>query len=328
MVDDIKKEEEQLEEDIIVDLPTEESEGKQETKPEEPTEQEAPVQSEETVEEEIEVDESTEDELDTDISEDAEESKDKKSFGKRAEKRIKRLVKEKKELETKLKNLQDQERSWTTERSELQSRTKDSELQAINSYIERLNAQEKQSLSALKTAKETGDIDAEIKAQDALASVKAETLIAQQYKARAETNTTVKELPKEEPKEEKQNAVPDRKALNWQKRNEWFGGNSTKDRIMTQAAMVIHKELIEEGIMPADNPDEYYNELDSRIRDEFPERFQNTAVKKVSPVMGGTRSAIGKNQVKLTKSEVEMANRLGVSLQEYARQKVRQKAGG
>ena len=56
--------------------------------------------------------------------------------------------------------------------------------------------------------------------------------------------------------------------------------------------------------------------------------FQNTAVKKVSPVMGGTRSAIGKNQVKLTKSEVEMANRLGVSLQEYARQKVRQKAGG
>ena len=52
MVDDIKKEEEQLEEDIIVDLPTEESEGEQETKPEEPTEQEAPVQSEETVEEE------------------------------------------------------------------------------------------------------------------------------------------------------------------------------------------------------------------------------------------------------------------------------------
>lgn len=328
MVDDIKKEEEQLEEDIIVDLPTEESEGEQETKPEEPTEQEAPVQSEETVEEEVEVEESTEDESDTDISEDAEESKDKKSFGKRAEKRIKRLVKEKKELEAKLKNLQDQEKSWTTERSELQSRTKDSELQAINSYIERLNAQEKQSLSALKTAKEAGDIDAEIKAQDALASVKAETLIAQQYKARAETNTTVKESSKEEPKEEKQSAVPDRKALNWQKRNEWFGGNSTKDRIMTQAAMVIHKELIEEGIMPADNPDEYYNELDSRIRDEFPERFQNTAVKKVSPVMGGTRSAIGKNQVKLTKSEVEMANRLGVSLQEYARQKVRQKAGG
>ena len=328
MVDEIKKEEEQLDEEIIVDLPTEESEGKKETMPEEPVQEEAPVQSEETVEEEIDVEESTDDDDDTDISEDPEESKDKKQFGKRAEKRIKRLVKEKKDLEARLKNLEDQEKSWTTERTQLQSRTKDSELQAINSYIERLNAQEKQSLSALKTAKEAGDIDAEIKAQDALASVKAETLIAQQYKARAETNTTVKESPKEEPKEEKQSAVPDRKALNWQKRNEWFGGNSTKDRIMTQAAMVIHKELIEEGIMPADNPDEYYNELDSRIRDEFPERFQNTAVKKVSPVMGGTRSAIGKNQVKLTKSEVEMANRLGVSLQEYARQKVRQKAGG
>ena len=329
MVDEIKKEEEQLEEDIIVDLPTEESEGKKETMPEEPVQEEAPVQSEETVEEEIDVEESTDDDDDTDISEDPEESKDKKQFGKRAEKRIKRLVKEKKDLEARLKNLEDQEKSWTTERTKLQSRTKDSELQAINSYIERLSAQEKQSLSALKTAKEAGDIDAEIKAQDALASVKAETLIAQQYKARAETDTTVKEEPKQESKiETPQSSLPDRKALNWQKRNEWFGGGTTKDRIMTQAAMVIHKELIEEGIMPANNPDEYYNELDSRIRDEFPERFQNTAVKKVSPVMGGTRSAIGKNQVKLTKSEVEMAGRLGVSLQEYARQKVRQKAGG
>ena len=79
---------------------------------------------------------------------------------------------------------------------------------------------------------------------------------------------------------------------------------------MTQAAMVIHKELVEEGIVPSSSPDEYYNELDSRIRGEFPERFKNTAAKKVPPVLSGTRSAIGKNQVKLSKSEVDMANRL------------------
>jgi hypothetical protein len=97
---------------------------------------------------------------------------------------------------------------------------------------------------------------------------------------------------------------------------------------MTQAAMVIHKELVDEGIVPSTSPDEYYNELDSRIRGEFPERFKNKAAKKVPPVLSGTRSAIGKNQVKLSKSEVDMANRLGVSLQEYARQKVRQQAGG
>ena len=331
MVDETKKEDIQEEqEEIIVDLPGDESEGKEETKPEEQPEQEAPVPSEEVVEEEPEDEEPSEEEEDTESSEDEEESKDKKQFGKRAEKRIKRLVKEKKELEAQLKAMKDQEETWTSERETLQSRTKDSELQAINSYIERLKAQEKQSLTALKTAKEAGDIDSEIKAQDALASVKAETLIAQQYKVRAESDTR-KEKPKDKPKKESkpaQDYTPDRNALNWQKRNEWFGGSSTKDRIMTQAAMVIHKELVEEGIVPSTNADEYYNELDSRIRGEFPERFKNTAAKKVPPVLSGTRSAIGKNQVKLSKSEVDMANRLGVSLQEYARQKVRQQAGG
>ena len=332
MVDETKKEEIQEEqEEIIVDLPGEESEGTEETKPEEPTEQEAPVESEEVVEEESEDEEPSEEDEDTESSDDIEEPKDKKQFGKRAEKRIKRLVKEKKDLEAQLKAMKDQEETWTSERESLQSRTKDSELQAINSYIERLKAQEKQSLTALKTAKEAGDIDAEIKAQDALASVKAETLIAQQYKVRAESDTPKKDKPKSKPKVEdkpSQDYAPDRQALNWQKRNEWFGGSSTKDRIMTQAAMVIHKELVDEGIVPSSSPDEYYNELDSRIRGEFPERFKNTAAKKVPPVLSGTRSAIGKNQVKLSKSEVDMANRLGVSLQEYARQKVRQQAGG
>ena len=332
MVDEDKKEDIQEEqEEIIVDLPGEESEGKEESKPEEQPEQEAPVPSEEVVEEEPEDEEPSEEEEDTESSEDEEESKDKKQFGKRAEKRIKRLVKEKKELEAQLKNLKEQEESWTSERDELQTKSRDSELQAINSYIDRLKAQEKQSLSALKTAKEAGDIDSEIKAQDALASVKAETLIAQQYKVRAESDTTKRDKPKSKPKVENQTTqdyAPDRQALNWQKRNEWFGGSSTKDRIMTQAAMVIHKELVDEGIVPSTSPDEYYNELDSRIRGEFPERFKSKAAKKVPPVLSGTRSAIGKNQVKLSKSEVDMANRLGVSLQEYARQKVRQQAGG
>jgi len=179
----------------------------------------------------------------------------------------------------------------------------------------------------LKTSKEAGDIDAEIKAQDALASVKAENLVARQYKMRAESDA---ERRKEKPKPQlaPTSAAPDRKALEWQKRNEWFGSTSTKDRIMTQAAMVIHKELIDESILPNNSPDEYYNELDSRIRDEFPDRFKNTRIKKIPTVISGTRSAIGKNQVKLTKTEVDMANRLGVSLQDYARQKVRQQAGG
>ena len=332
MIDEEKQEDQvnESEEEIVVELPEEKSEGVQ---PEEPV-TEAPVVAEETAEEddEEEVEEKSEteseEEDEAEISEDT-ESKDKKVFGKRAEKRIKRLVKEKKELESKLKELSIREQQWTTERDVLESRSKDSELHAINQYIDRLKSQEKQSLSALKTSKEAGDIDAEIKAQDALASVKAEALVAQQYKMRAESSpkkvekTTTRKAP-----DQTTTAVPDRKALEWQKRNEWFGSTTTKDRIMTQAAMVIHKELINEGIAPNATPEEYYNELDSRIREEFPERFKTKRTKKIPTVISGTRSAPGKNQVKLTKTEVDMAHRLGVSLEDYARQKVRQQAGG
>jgi len=329
MIDEDKREEQLDEEEIVVELPDEKSEDEAKVKSEEPKDTKAPVVVEEATESEEEAEEESEVEEEEEVekSEGTEESKDKKVFGKRAEKRIKRLVKEKKELEAKLHDLSSKEQAWIQERDTLTSQSKDSELHAINQYIDRLKSQEKQSLSALKTAKESGDIDAEIKAQDALASVKAENLVARQYKMRAESDSEKrKEKPK--PKVAPTSAAPDRKALEWQKRNEWFGSTSTKDRIMTQAAMVIHKELIDESIFPNTSPDEYYNELDSRIRDEFPDRFKNTRAKKIPTVISGTRSAIGKNQVKLTRTEVDMANRLGVSLQDYARQKVRQQAGG
>ena len=329
MIDEDKKEEQLDEDEIVVELPDEKSEDEAKVKSEEPKDTKAPVVSEETIESEEETEEESEVEEEEEVekSEDAGESKDKKVFGKRAEKRIKRLVKEKKELEARLQDLSSKEQAWIQERDTLTSRSKDSELHAINQYIDRLKSQEKQSLSALKTSKEAGDIDAEIKAQDALASVKAENLVAQQYKMRAESDAERRKA-KPKPKVVPTSTITDRKALEWQKRNEWFGSTSTKDRIMTQAAMVIHKELIDESILPNNSPDEYYSELDSRIRDEFPDRFKNTRIKKIPTVISGTRSAIGKNQVKLTKTEVDMANRLGVSLQDYARQKVRQQAGG
>ena len=334
MIDETKKGEEQLEEEeeIVVELPDDKSEDKVEkTKSEESKDTETPVVVEETMESEDEAEEEdskAEEEEEVEKSEGT-ESKDKKVFGKRAEKRIKQLVKEKKELEYRLRELSSKEEVWGREKDVLTSKSKDSELHAINQYIDRLKSQEKQSLTALKTAKESGDIDAEIKAQDALASVKAENLVARQYKIKAESDAEIRKVKlKPKPRAVSTSAVSDRKALEWQKRNEWFGSTATKDRIMTQGAMVIHKELIEEGVLPNNSPDEYYNELDSRMRDEFPERFKTKRTTKIPTVMSGTRSTMGKNQVKLTKTEVDMANRLGVSLQDYARQKQRQQAGG
>jgi putative NIF3 family GTP cyclohydrolase 1 type 2 len=323
MIDDPKKEED-LNEEIEVEI---DEEGHTESPSEE---QPAPEPETPETEKEEEVEDKPEEEEDSTELEpesEEEESDDKKVYGKRAEKRIKRLVKQRKELQEKLEALEAEKQKFQEEREELAGRTAESELEAVKQYGNRLKAQEKEILATLKDAKAQGDVDREIEATDKLASVKAEALIVKQYEQRAGRTSTTKKVSAEETakKLEEKVAVPDRRAVQWQKRNSWFGGNDQSQKIMTQAAMVIHKELIEEGVYPDADPDEYYSELDARIRNEFPEKFKaEKSAKKVQVVAGGTRtSPSGKQKVTLTKSEVETANKLGVSLQEYAKQKMR-----
>ena len=318
MIDDPKKEED-LNEQVEVEI---DEEGHTESPAEEQPapEPETPDTEEETDDEPVEEESPVE-------TEEEEESEDKKIYGKRAEKRIKRLVKQRKELQEKLDALEKEKQKFQEEREELAGRTAESELEAVKQYGNRLKAQEKEVLATLKDAKAQGDVDREIEATDKLASIKAEALIVKQYEQRAGKTSTTKKVSAEETanKPEEKAPVPDRRAVQWQKRNSWFGGNDQSSKIMTQAAMVIHKELIEEGVYPDADPDEYYSELDARIRTEFPEKFKaEKSAKKVQVVAGGTRtSPSGKQKVTLTKSEVETAKKLGVSLQEYAKQKMR-----
>ena len=298
-------------------------EGQIETSSEEPKAPEPETPDTDIEEDDDEADDTAEDSTE-DVTEE-EVSEDKKLYGKRAEKRIKRLVKQRKELEERLTALEEEKVKFTKERSELVGRSADSELAAVVQYGDRLKAQEREVLASLRSAKEAGDVDKEIDATDKLASIKAEALVVRQYEERAKSASAQKVSTEETVETKPQATLPDRKAVTWQKRNSWFGGNNQSEKIMTQAAMIIHKELIEEGIYPDSDPDEYYNELDARVRTEFPGKFkQDSSVKKVQVVAGGTRtSPSGKQKVTLTKSEVETANKLGVSLQEYARHKIR-----
>jgi len=318
MIEDPKQEELSQEDELEIEI---DEEGQTETSSEE---LDAPEQ--ETPETEVDEEELVENTTEETPTEDEEESDDKKMYGKRAEKRIKRLVKQRKELEEKLQALEDEKVKFQKERQELVGRSAESELAAVTQYGDRLKAQEGEVLATLRDAKTNGDVDKEIEATDKLASIKAEALVVKQYEERAKSASTKQKVSDEETdKQPEQQRAPDRKALQWQKRNSWFGGNNQSEKIMTQAAMIVHKELIDEGIYPDADPDEYYNELDARIRTEFPEKFkQNSSAKKVQVVAGGTRtSPSGKQKVTLTKSEVETANKMGVSLQEYARQKMR-----
>ena len=312
--------------DIEVELPNEDEVVEESTSKSEETvkEETAPETQESAETEETEEEQETSPDLEAD--DEQEEKTQVKTYGKRAEKRIKRLIKQKKELEEALAKSDEDRKSLSRNNDDLVSRNKDSEVQALESYVDKLEAQESQALSALRVAKEAGDIEAEIKATDILAQSKAETLVAKQYKARAETQAKSRKVstsdtrvqPNVEP-----TAAPDRRALSWQKRNQWFGGGTRTDKVMTQAAMMIHNELIEEGVSAQVDAAEYYSELDARVREEFPEKFKNTNAKKSTTVIGGTRVAPGKQKVTLTRSEVDMADRLGVDYKEYARQKLR-----
>jgi hypothetical protein len=113
---------------------------------------------------------------------------------------------------------------------------------------------------------------------------------------------------------------PDPKAETWAEKNEWFGS----DTVMTHAAFGIHSQLKEEGFDLSS--DEYYDELDRRIRKEFPQKFkrqqasvQSTAPD-VAPATRGTTTGVnGRRTIKLTPSEVAIARKLGVPLEEYAK---------
>jgi len=113
-----------------------------------------------------------------------------------------------------------------------------------------------------------------------------------------------------------QNTAPaaaprDYKAEDWASRNSWFG----KDEEMTAFAYGLHEKLVKSGVDPTS--DEYYERLDSRIREIFPQNFKRS--KRTSNVASAGRTAAGKKTVALTKSQIAIAQRLGVSKEDYAR---------
>jgi hypothetical protein len=166
-------------------------------------------------------------------------------------------------------------------------------------------------------ARDEGDIDTEIQAQERLAA-----LINEQYQlAGYEGQRAQQPVPQPIQQPIQQPRGPSVKAESWAEKNQWFGS----DRVMTHAAWGIHQQLIEEeGFDP--ESDEYYDELDLRIRSEFPHKFeqQNRKPKNVQSVAPATRSSgvtqgSARKTVKLSPSQVAIARKLGVPLEEYAK---------
>lgn len=208
------------------------------------------------------------------------------------------------------------------ENRRLQTRVQALDQGYMNEYGARLETQEEIIKGAYRVAYETGDADAMIKAQEDLARIVMEKQRYATAKQRAEMQNARPQQQVERPVEQpvQQRApTPDPRAQTWAEKNSWFG----EDRIMTTAALAIHQTLVEdEGFDP--NGEEYYTEIDRRMRSEFPHRFSAKRTgggSQVAPAgASASRStAQERRTVRLTPSQVAIAKRLNVPLEEYAK---------
>ena len=172
----------------------------------------------------------------------------------------------------------------------------------------------------LKQAHETGDIDKIVDAQEALANLTVEKGTLKAVRAETAEEPKPEQTAPPDPVPAPAAPPPDPRAESWAKENDWFG----QDEVMTYAAFGIHRRLIEdEGFDPQSN--EYYAEIDKRLRSEFPQKFDqksksNGGSRKVaSAEASASRNRSGRKTVRLTSSQVAIAKRLNVPLEEYAK---------
>ena len=181
----------------------------------------------------------------------------------------------------------------------------------------------------LGASREADDKKAEVEALTAISQLGYEQGKLAEIKSRQKMEETAKEnTRKQGPAAQmpvQQTLPPDPKAEDWAEKNDWFG----KDNAMTYTAFDLHRKLTEEeGFDP--KSDSYYEEIDKRIRLEFPQKFGNTVERTISKptqnVASATRSSkTGRKQVRLTSSQVAIAKKLGVPLEEYAKQLINTK---
>jgi hypothetical protein len=213
--------------------------------------------------------------------------------------------------------------SVKAEKEQIESRILKTDQRYVSEFETRVKSSLDNAKIALRSAINAGDVDAQVSAQEQIAQLTMESARLNSIKS------SQQELPKQQkdvtinPQQFAQTPQTDPKAEDWASRNSWFGNDSA----MTYTAFDMHKKLVEEeGMDP--RSDEYYAEIDKRIRLEFPHKFatketvstENT-IKPVQNVASANRPSQSgrKKTVRLTPSQVAIAKRLGVPLEEYAK---------
>lgn len=215
------------------------------------------------------------------------------------------------------------------ENKQLKSKLSNGEQSYLNTYKNAAELELNAAKRAYKEAYDMGDSDRLVEAQQQIADANYKLRRAEEYvPSRQEEETEVQSIP------EAQVPRPDQRTIAWQERNDWFG----KDEEMTSLALGLHQKLVKQYGASYPSTDEYWQKVDDTMRRRFPDYFEEDQqeeeaprtkpqrVERVSTVVApATRSSPSK-KVKLKQSEVNIAKRLGLSPEQYVREKLRMEA--
>jgi hypothetical protein len=297
--------------------------------------EEQKIQKPEENEVEVELEEKKDEKVEAQQEEATEEKKpdELEDYSANVKNRIDKLTRKMREEERQKESAIQFAESVKKENENLKTRLDNLDKGYLEEFNNRVQSQLESAKRALKDANESGDADKIVEAQANLAAITVEKskITKPKVEKTEEQPNQQPVVPNQpqpippQPPQQAQNPKPDPKAEAWAAKNEWFG----QDEVMTYASFGIHRRLVEdEGFDPT--TDEYYSELDKRIAAEFPHKVGQTkqtggSQKVVSATSSKSRNKGGKKTVRLSPSQVAMAKRLGVPLEEYAKY-VRQEA--
>tara|TARA_R110002020_G_scaffold40475_2_gene119614 strand:- start:752 stop:1678 length:927 start_codon:yes stop_codon:yes gene_type:complete len=254
----------------------------------------------------------------------ATEESEQEQYSKGVQKRINKLTKRVKDTEREREEALRYAQTVKAEADKAKTQLQQLDQSYLSEYGGRISAEQTQAEAELKRAVETGDSQATVDAQRkltqlAVAADRYGQAKQQQEQQQAAYEAQVQQQQQQQPVQQPVQQPPqpaDPKAERWASKNEWFG----EDYTMTFAAFGIHKKLVEEeGFDP--QSDDYYHELDKRIKNEFAHKFEEDTGRKTAQTVASVSrgSKTGRKKVRLTPSQVTIAKKLGVPLEEYAK---------
>jgi hypothetical protein len=251
--------------------------------------------------------------------EEKEEESGLQEYSDKVQKRIKKLTFQAKEAERRERAAVEYAKGLKSKYENVEKKFEETDTNYLKEYKARIDSERDRAKAELKVALDSQDAELIMEAQDKLTKLAVENeKVSITLGEKESRKKEIESQPVEEQTQAPQPQISTR-AQEWATENEWFGS----DRVLTSAAMGIHEDLLQEGIDA--ESDAYYNQINKRMKEYFPQKFaessteETTKAAPVQNVASVSRRSGGRKSVKLTKSQVVIAKKLGVPLEEYAK---------